>query len=105
MKTSGTPGHCWVFALLILVMHWIDLVWLVVPARLDAASPRIPWIEIGLSVVTLCWRGRDLGCRFPGAVEEAATGAAQRSELARDRLNTRETEARGRRTTAGPTAG
>ena len=39
--------------LLILIMHWIDLVWLVVPARVDAASPRILWTEIGLSVVTL----------------------------------------------------
>ncbi len=29
--------------LLILLLHWVDLVWLVVPASSDAASPRIPW--------------------------------------------------------------
>ena len=34
-------------------MHWVDLVWLVIPASTDAASPRIPWIEIALSAVAL----------------------------------------------------
>jgi hypothetical protein len=43
--------------LLILVLHWVDLVWLVVPASTDAASPRISWTEIGLSAVTLAGVG------------------------------------------------
>jgi hypothetical protein len=40
-------------SLLILVMHWVDLVWLVIPASSDPASPRIAWIEIWLSVLSL----------------------------------------------------
>jgi hypothetical protein len=40
-------------ALLILMMHWVDLVWLVVPASTDPASPSIPWAEIPLSAVAL----------------------------------------------------
>jgi hypothetical protein len=40
-------------SLLILLLHWVDLVWLVIPASADVASPRIPWTEIGLSAVTL----------------------------------------------------
>jgi hypothetical protein len=38
-------------ALWILFMHWVDLVWLVVPASTDPASPRILWIEVLLSAV------------------------------------------------------
>jgi hypothetical protein len=38
---------------LILLLHWVDLIWLVCPASAEAASPRIPWAEIGLSAVTL----------------------------------------------------
>src|SRR5262245_26642404 len=40
-------------SLLILVMHWVDLVWLVIPASSDPADPRIPWIEIALCVLSL----------------------------------------------------
>jgi hypothetical protein len=40
-------------SLLILVMHWVDLVWLVIPALSDPADPRIPWIEIPLSALSL----------------------------------------------------
>ena len=40
-------------SLLILVMHWVDLVWLVVPASSDPANPQIPWIEVALSAVSL----------------------------------------------------
>ena len=32
-------------------MHWVNLVWLVIPASSDPASPQIPWIELLLSVV------------------------------------------------------
>jgi hypothetical protein len=38
-------------ALWILFMHWVDLVWLVVPASTDPASPQILWIEVLLSAV------------------------------------------------------
>jgi hypothetical protein len=40
-------------AVLVLVMHWIDLVWLVTPASSDPASPRIPWVELPLSLVVM----------------------------------------------------
>jgi hypothetical protein len=36
-------------ALWILLVHWVDLVWLVIPASTDPASPRILWIQIVLS--------------------------------------------------------
>jgi len=38
-------------ALWILFMHWVDLIWLVVPASTDPANPTIPWVEIPLSAV------------------------------------------------------
>jgi hypothetical protein len=44
-------------SLLILVMHWINLVWLVVPASTEAKSPRISWIEIPLGAVALAGVG------------------------------------------------
>jgi hypothetical protein len=40
-------------ALLVLVMHWVDLIWLVIPASSDPASPRIPWVELPLSLVAM----------------------------------------------------
>ena len=40
-------------AFLVLVMHWLDLVWLVVPASSDPASPRFPWVELPMSLVAL----------------------------------------------------
>jgi hypothetical protein len=40
-------------SLLILVMHWVDLVWLVIPASADVDKPQIPWVEILLSAVAL----------------------------------------------------
>ncbi len=33
-------------ALWVLFMHWVNLVWLVIPASSDPGSPHIPWIEI-----------------------------------------------------------
>jgi hypothetical protein len=44
-------------ALVILAMHWIDLVWLVVPASSDPASPRIAWIEVAASALAVCGVG------------------------------------------------
>ena len=38
-------------ALWILALHWINLVWLVIPAKSDPASPNIPWAEVFLSLV------------------------------------------------------
>ena len=38
-KTSGTPGRFWACRVLILVMHWVDLVWLVIPASSEAVEP------------------------------------------------------------------
>ena len=38
-------------ALWVLFMHWVNLVWLVIPASTDPASPRMQWIEILLSAV------------------------------------------------------
>jgi len=40
-------------AILVLVMHWIDLIWLVIPASSDPASPRIPWVELPLSLLAM----------------------------------------------------
>jgi hypothetical protein len=40
-------------SILILVMHWVDLVWLVIPASSDPSSPRVPWIEIPLCALSL----------------------------------------------------
>ena len=72
-----------VVALVILVMHWIDLVWLVIPASNAAASPRMDWIEIALERTGCCRRGRNLDCRFPRALEATAPGAAERPQLTR----------------------
>jgi hypothetical protein len=38
-------------AILILVMHWLDLVWLVLPSSADPASPRVVWIELPLCLL------------------------------------------------------
>jgi len=38
---------------LILLMHWVDLVWLVIPASSPPARPQIPWLEVALSAVAL----------------------------------------------------
>jgi hypothetical protein len=40
-------------AFLVLGMHWLDLVWLIVPASSDPASPRFPWAELPMSLVAL----------------------------------------------------
>jgi hypothetical protein len=38
-------------ALWILFMHWVNLVWLVIPASCDPATPRILWTEVFLSAL------------------------------------------------------
>ena len=38
-------------ALWILFMHWVNLVWLVIPASSDPASPQILWVEVFLSAI------------------------------------------------------
>jgi hypothetical protein len=40
-------------AVWILFMHWVDLIWLVVPAPTDPASPGIIWAELLLSAVAM----------------------------------------------------
>ena len=82
-------------SLLILVMHWVDLVWLVIPASSDPANPRIPWIEIPLSALSLVGCGRDLDGCFRRATQAPSTRAPQRSELESKRSNTREPDRRG----------
>jgi hypothetical protein len=39
-------------ASLILVMHLVDLTWLVIPSSADTAGPRIPWGDIPLILIT-----------------------------------------------------
>lgn len=38
-------------AAFVLAMHWIDVVWLVIPASTNPASPRVPWLQIPFSLV------------------------------------------------------
>ena len=49
-------------ALWILFMHWVNLVWLVIPASSDPASPQILWVEVFLSRDRDRRDRRDLGC-------------------------------------------
>ncbi len=47
------PQHLLRIALWILFMHWINLIWLVIPASTDTANPGIPWVQIPLSAVAM----------------------------------------------------
>jgi hypothetical protein len=40
-------------ALCVLAMHWVELIWLVLPASSDPASPRIPWGALPLCLATV----------------------------------------------------
>jgi hypothetical protein len=40
----------WVAAL-VLVMHWVNVVWLIIPAFSEPESPRIPWLQLPLSLL------------------------------------------------------
>jgi len=50
-ETKRHPTYLLRVTLWILVMRWVDLTWLVIPASADPASPRIPWVELPVSVV------------------------------------------------------
>jgi hypothetical protein len=43
--------------LLILAMRWVDLIWLVIPYSADPTNPRIPWMELPLSLIALAGIG------------------------------------------------
>jgi hypothetical protein len=48
-----TPRFLRRVALWVLAMHVIDLIWLVLPASSDPASPRIPWVALVLSLASV----------------------------------------------------
>ena len=70
---SRSLGVC----LLILVMHWIDLIWLVIPASIRRGEPADSVDRDSLERTGFGRRRWDLDCRFRGAIEEVAAGAAQ----------------------------
>ncbi len=57
-------------AILVLAMHWVDLIWLVVPASSDPASPRIPWVELSLSLVAMLGIGGFCTAFFIGHLKD-----------------------------------
>ncbi len=59
----------WRVALLVLVMHWLDLIWLVVPASADLNSPRFPWAELPMSLVALLGIGGVCAAVFIGQLK------------------------------------
>ena len=61
-------------------MHWLDLVWLVVPASSDPASPTIPWGELPLSAGGDCRDRRHLDGLLHRPIEGQAAGPAQRPQ-------------------------
>jgi hypothetical protein len=44
-------------AWLVIVMHLVDLVWLIIPASADATSPRIPWGDLPLILAAVAGIG------------------------------------------------
>ncbi|MGP0062253.1 MAG: hypothetical protein ACLQGP_01455 [Isosphaeraceae bacterium] len=56
-------------AFLVLGMHWLDLVWLVVPASSDPASPRFPWAELPMSLVAMLGVGGVCAAVFIGQLK------------------------------------
>ena len=67
-------------ALWILFMHWVNLVWLVIPASSDPASPRILWIEILLSAVLTVGIGGIWIAFYIHWLKAPASGAALRPQ-------------------------
>jgi hypothetical protein len=51
-ETKTRPRYLLRITLWILLMRWVDVTWLVIPAPADPASPRIPWGEVAVSLVT-----------------------------------------------------
>jgi hypothetical protein len=47
-ESKRRTGHLFWIASLVIAMHLVDMVWLVVPARAPAGSPRIPWEDAPL---------------------------------------------------------
>ncbi len=56
-------------AFLILAMHWLDLIWLVIPASSDPASPRFPWAELPMSLVAMLGVGGVSAAVFIGQLK------------------------------------
>jgi hypothetical protein len=50
-EAKRDPGYLVRVTLWILAMRWVNLVWLVIPASAEPAHPRIPWVEVAVSVV------------------------------------------------------
>jgi hypothetical protein len=50
-ESKRQSGLIFRVALLVLAMHWLDLIWLVIPASADPARPMIPWAELPMSLV------------------------------------------------------
>ena len=50
-------------------MHWLDLVWLIVPASSDPASPRFPWAELPMSLVAMVGIGGVCAAVFIGQLK------------------------------------
>jgi hypothetical protein len=57
-------------AFLVLGMHWLDLVWLIVPASSDPASPRFPWVELPMSLVAMLGVGGVCAAVFIGQLKD-----------------------------------
>ena len=51
-ESKRHPKYLLRVAVCILVMHWVDLIWLIIPAATDPASPHVPWVELPISAVT-----------------------------------------------------
>ncbi len=59
-------------------MHWVDLIWLVIPASTDPASPHVPWVETALQRGGDNRDRRHLDGLFYQSFEAKAAGSAQR---------------------------
>ena len=57
-------------AFLVLGMHWLDLVWLIVPASSEPASPRFPWAELPMSLVAMVGVGGVCAAVFIGQLKD-----------------------------------
>ena len=56
-RTRRRPGSILPVALWVLAMRWVELVWLIIPASTDPASPRIPWIELPIALAATAGMG------------------------------------------------
>jgi hypothetical protein len=44
-------------ALWILVMRWVELVWLIIPASSDPSGPGVPWLELPIAFLATAGLG------------------------------------------------